>query len=186
MLNTNETENHKHLAQLVDKVKSYQQQETQPSKQVRPMHLINETEIVARLYNNKVYGTTYGKALYRNAIYNGTIETKSPNAKYLVDFYDYNGWESRAKTDGQMDVLGAVDKEADTLYSWIYRYDVETKSKTLVDGFASINCDTNEMVVLICDNEMHITEQWNLDAKQCKHVKNGPQMFATNSDLGTW
>ncbi len=181
-----QTQERQYLKQLVDKAKSYQQQETQPTKTVRPMHIINQTEIVARMYNNKVYGTTYGKALYRNAIYNGTIETKSPNSKYLVDFYDYNGWENRAKTDGQMNVLGEVNKEADTLYSWLYRYDAETKKKTLVDGFASINCDTNEMIVLICDEEMQITEGWNLDAKQCKQVRNGPQMFATNSDLGTW
>ena len=181
-----QTQDRQHLKQLVNKVIANQQRAAQTEKQVQPMHTINETEIVARMYNNKVYGTTYGKALYRNAIYNGTIETKSPNAKYLVDFYDYNGWENRAKTDGQMGVLGAIEKEADTLYSWLYRYDAETKKKTLVDGFASINCDTNEMDIFICDSEMNITERWNLDAKQCKQVRNGPQLFATNSDLGTW
>jgi hypothetical protein len=85
-----------------------------------------------------------------------------------------------------MRALGVVDKEDDTLYSWIYRYDADTKKKTLVNGFASINVDTSEMVVVICDDEMNITEQWNLDAKHCKQVRNGPQMFATNSDLGAW
>ncbi len=186
MLTNDETQNRNHITQLVNRVMASNQQPTQPSKQTQPMRMINETEIVARMYNNKVYGTTYGKALYRNAIYNGTIETKSPHAKYLVDFYDYNGWVNRAKTDGQMNVLRDVEKEDDTLYSWLYRYDAETKKKTLVDGFASINCDTNEMTVLICDEQSQITEAWRLDAKHCKQVKNGPQMFATNSDLGAW
>jgi hypothetical protein len=31
-----------------------------------------QAPVAIRLYENKAYGTTYGKGLYRKAIYNGT------------------------------------------------------------------------------------------------------------------
>ena len=43
-------------------------------------------EITARLWENKMYGTTFAKGQYRKAIYNGTLEIMDPYAKYLVDF----------------------------------------------------------------------------------------------------
>lgn len=39
-----------------------------------------QTEIAVRLYDNNTYGTTYGKGMYRKAIYNGTIDAKHLNA----------------------------------------------------------------------------------------------------------
>lgn len=41
--------------------------------------MLNQTqsEIAVRLYDNNAYGTTYGKGLYRKAIYNGTIDAKA-------------------------------------------------------------------------------------------------------------
>ena len=50
---------------------------------------IEKTEIAVRLYDNNSYGTTYGKGLYRRAIYNGTIDAKEFNAKYLADIALY-------------------------------------------------------------------------------------------------
>ena len=41
-------------------------------------------EITARLWENKLYGTTYGKGQYRKAIYNGTLELNDP---YAVDLH---------------------------------------------------------------------------------------------------
>lgn len=159
-------------------------QQTQPQNQQQ-----HETEIAVRLYDNKLHGTTYGKSLYRSAIYNGTLDTSSPSAKYLVDYYSHADWFNRAKTDGQMAIVQSVECKADTLYSWTYRYDQITKEKTAVDGFSSIELTNNEVFILICDEDEGIAEQWRLTAKRCKPSSSGkkvPQLFATNSDLPVW
>ena len=49
-------------------------------------------EIAVRFYDNKLYGTTYGKGMYRKAIYNGSIDVKNPSLKYVIDMYSYNDW----------------------------------------------------------------------------------------------
>ena len=36
----------------------------------------NQTEIAVRLYENQTYGTTYGKGLFRKALFNGSIDKK--------------------------------------------------------------------------------------------------------------
>lgn len=97
--------------------------------------LIQETEqviIAVRLYDNKTYGTTYGKGKYRRAIYNGTIEAKAAQATYLVDFYNFEDWANSAKTDAQMELLANVEPDSDTLYSWIKHYDRSSQEKVLV------------------------------------------------------
>ena len=65
-------------------------------------------EIAIRLYDNPKYGTTYGKAQYRHAIFNGSADVKNPSVKYLLDFYEYGKWEHSANTDEQMMVLNEV------------------------------------------------------------------------------
>jgi hypothetical protein len=153
---------------------------TQPQNQQQ-----HETEIAVRLYDNKLHGTTYGKALYRSAIYNGTLDLSSPTIKYLVDYYSYADWCNKAKTDGQMTIVKRVECKADTLYSWTYRYD-EAQHKTVVDGFSTIDLNNKDVFVLICDEEEGIAEQWNLVAKRCKPSSSGkkiPQLFATNCEL---
>jgi len=47
------------------------------------------TSVAVRLFENQAYGTTYGKGLYRRAIYNGTVEMKTPKVKYLIDLFAY-------------------------------------------------------------------------------------------------
>ena len=42
--------------------------------------LNNQIEIAVRLYDNNTYGSTYGRGLYRKAIYNGTIDAKHSSA----------------------------------------------------------------------------------------------------------
>jgi hypothetical protein len=42
-------------------------------------------EIAIRLYDNPKYGTTYGKAQYRHAIFNGSADIKNPSVKYLLE-----------------------------------------------------------------------------------------------------
>ena len=93
-----------------------------------------QNEIAVRLYENNKYGSTYGKSLYHNALFNATADVKHPKAKYLLDFYSYEHWEAQAKTDEQIEVVQLVSEAAnkDTLVSWVLRYDAETKHKAWV------------------------------------------------------
>lgn len=148
-----------------------------------------QSEIAVRLYDNQKFGTTYGKGLYRKAIYNGTIDTKDLKSKYLVDFYSYADWANLAKTDAEMEILANVSPEADTLFSWIKHYDFETRVKASVPGMCRINMNSLELVVLICDEQRGLTDQWELGAKPCKQTKTDkptPQLLATNGDLHDW
>ena len=93
-----------------------------------------QQEIAVRLYDNKFYGTTYGKGLYRKAIYNGSIDMKNPSRKYVIDLFQYNDWSIQASTDEQVKITETVSKVPDTIYSWIFLYDPTTKIKTPVYG----------------------------------------------------
>ena len=174
-----------YLRQLVSRCKVAQESDVQ-IKPAPTTESANQIEIVVRLYTNKVYGTTYGKALYRNAVYNGTIETKDPSQKYLVDLYDFTTWTNKAKTDGQMDILREVKFEEDVAYSWLQRYDRTTGAKTTVDGFCTLDVGNRTLFVFICDDEVGVSDLWQLRAKMCKPSPKAPQMIATNSDLMGW
>ena len=174
-----------YLRQLVSRCKVAQESDVQ-IKQAPINETTSQIEIVVRLYTNKVYGTTYGKALYRNAVYNGTIETKDPSQKYLVDLYDFNTWTNKAKTDGQMDILREVRFEEDVAYSWLQRYDRTTGTKTTVDGFCTLDVGNRTLFVFICDDKVGVSDLWQLRAKMCKPSPKAPQMIATNSDLMGW
>ncbi len=148
-----------------------------------------QTEIAVRLYDNNTYGKTYGKGMYRKAIYNGTIDAKHLNAKYLVDFYSYDDWANMAKTDEQMEILRNFEAEADMLYSWTKHYDQTTRDKTVVAGMCRVNMDTLKIMVFICDEAHGVVDTWHIMAKPCKQSASGlksPQLLATNSDLGDW
>ena len=43
---------------------------------------LSNDPIAVRLYESKVYGTTYGRGLYRHAFYNGTVDLKQSAVKY--------------------------------------------------------------------------------------------------------
>jgi arabinogalactan endo-1,4-beta-galactosidase len=153
--------------------------------------MLNKTqsEIAVRLYDNNAYGTTYGKGLYRKAIYNGTIDAKAEGAKYLVDLYSYDEWANMAKTDVQMAILANVKVNSDALYSWVKLYDPNTKDKITVPGMCRLNTESLNMMVMICDEEHGVTDTWELKAKPCKQSRvgiNTPQLLATNADLSSW
>ncbi len=148
-----------------------------------------EIQIAARLYDNQSYGSTYGKGLYRKAVFNGTIDAKSPRVKYLVDFYDYEDWSNLAKTDEQMVILEAIPGTPKMLFSWVYRYDQASKTKTLVHGVVRLDLTSMDLDVLICDEPAGVAERWHITAKPCKSNTTGvksPQLLATNAELGTW
>ena len=147
----------------------------------------NQIEIAVRLYENKSYGTTFGKGMYRRALFNGTIDARTPAAKYLVDCFNYADWSNQATTDEQMAVLAAVPEDSKKIYSWIKHY--QGGQKRLVHGVCSIDMATLEMDVLICDELSDIQQHWHLTARPCKTGRAGqrvPQLLATNADLAAW
>ena len=152
--------------------------------------LNNQIEIAVRLYDNNTYGSTYGRGLYRKAIYNGTIDAKHSNAKYLVDFYPHEDWANQAKTDEHMAIVANVTAETDTLFSWVKHYDSSTRVKTPVTGMCRINMGTLAITVGIMDEQRGIEDVWNLTAHPCKkatrETARSPQLLATNADLQQW
>ena len=149
----------------------------------------NEIEIAVRLYENKFYGTTYGKGLYRKAIYNGSIDLQQPTVKYVIDLFSFDDWSNQAKTDEQMDYVRKTGSFRDKLFSWIYRYDKDKKTKTLADGFCAMDMNSNEIIVVIIDKDVNIQNEWEVTAKPCKQAMNGhkaPTLLATNADLSEW
>ena len=149
----------------------------------------NQTEIAVRLYENQTYGITYGKGLFRKALFNGSIDIKTPCTKYVIDLFNYDDWSNIAKTSEQMVIIRDVPQQDDTLFSWINRYDRTTKQKTLVSGFCSFDCDSKGMRIMILDPVSQIEDVWQISAKPCQSNTNGlrsPQLLATNADLTTW
>ena len=149
----------------------------------------NQTEIAVRLYENQTYGTTYGKGLFRKALFNGSIDIKTPCTKYVIDLFNYDDWCNIAKTSEQMVIIRDVQQQDDTLFSWINRYDRTTKQKTLVSGFCSFDCDSKGMRIMILDPVVQIEDVWQISAKPCQTNTNGlrsPQLLATNADLTAW
>ena len=147
-------------------------------------------EIAVRLYDNPKYGTTYGKAQYRHAIFNASADIKNPSVKYLLDFYEYDKWEHSAHTDQQIRILNDVADFADrnTLASWITRYDPITKEKTPVMGYAAYDLKANTLILAVIDEEKDIQDTWKLEAKPCRAVvgKKVASLLATNSELANW
>ena len=147
----------------------------------------NQAPIAVRLYENKAYGTTYGKGLYRKALYNGTVEAIEATETYLVDFYNYEDWSNMARTDGEMEILANVTPTSNALYSWVKHYDRETRDKQTVPGFCELDTINLGVNLLICDEAHGIVETWRLNARPCKQTRTGiksPQLLATNADLG--
>lgn len=151
-----------------------------------------ERKIAVRFYENKKYGTTYGKGLYRAAIYNGTADLEEPNAKYLLDMFGYADWENTARTNNDMELLKAADDligtapKADFLATWIKRWDADG-SKPRVYGFGVLDLNSNRLMLAINDEVTGVENAWALEAKPCKRAsdnRKSPNLFATNVDLG--
>jgi hypothetical protein len=149
----------------------------------------NQIEIAVRLYENKSYGTTFGKGMYRRALFNGTIDARTPAAKYLVDCFNYADWSNQATTDEQMAVLAAVPEDSKKIYSWIKHYDTVTRAKRLVGGCMQLDMDSLNMSIMICDEPAGVADHWQIEGKPCKTAvrsQNSPQILGTNGDLSNW
>ena len=156
------------------------------------MEMIAEREIAVRGFMNDRYNTSFGKGLFRRAVYNGSVELANPNQKYLIDLYEFGIWQHQAKTDYQMEVfrkmdaMGADDEE-DLLMSWILHYDPLTKTKTPIDGYCLYMQSTGELYVEILDPLRGTEDRWSLTTKPCKNMGKGKPVFiATNVDLSSW
>ena len=147
------------------------------------------TSVAVRLFENQAYGTTYGKGLYRRAVYNGTVDIKAPTIKYLIDLFSYEEWAHQARTDQQIMVLQSVPDQTHALFSWIQRYDPLTKHKTPVAGVCVFHPNDKALTLAILDAQAEVEEAWRLDVRNCRVAqggKNAPQLLATNTDLDTW
>ena len=147
-------------------------------------------EIAVRLYENKTFGTTYGKGQYRSAVFNATADVMGHNTKYLLDYHQFDKFEHMARTDEQLEVLrdlGSV-RTNDFLFSWVLSYDATTKCKTPVYGYSVINLKDNTLGLFVAEEGAEPTE-WMLTAKPCKTTqgKNSPTLLATNAQtLSRW
>jgi len=146
-------------------------------------------EIAVRGFMNEKFNTTFGKGLFRRAMFNGSVELGSPNQKYLVDYFEYSNWENTAKTDEQMVTVrklsdAGIAGQAGVLMSWIQHYDPLTKTKQGVGGFSIYSPETKELHVEIEDPANNTKDSWTLDVHLCKSTgANKPVFIATNVDL---
>ncbi len=148
-----------------------------------------QKEIAIRLYDNKKYGTTYGKGKYRTAIYNGTADLKDPHRKYLLDLYSYEDWMNFAMLDEQMEIIKNTEHIKDALYSWVFLYDTSSKLKIFISGVAIYDLKERIIYLIMDDTQIDVCDKWTLDVKPCRILSVGtksPQLLATNSDLSMW
>ena len=126
-------------------------------------------EITARLWENKMYGTTFGKGQYRKAIYNGTLEIPSPYAKYLVDFEEVEACFHFPKSPVHIEFANKLKtipvNEDGVLMSWIYRYEGGVKSA--VAGYAGLDLNYSRITIQIDDSAHGINECWELPIRSC-------------------
>lgn len=148
-----------------------------------------QKEIAVRLYENKKYGTTFGKGKYRTAIYNGTADMKDPQRKYLLDLYSYEDWMNFAMLDEQMEIIKNTEHIKDALYSWVFLYDTSSKLKIFIAGVAIYDLNDGTFHLVMDDTKIDVCDKWTLDIKPCRILSGGtksPQLLATNSDLSVW
>ena len=147
-------------------------------------------ELAVRLYENKLYGSTYGKGLYRRALFNGSIDVRSPQAKFVIDLYTFDEWLQQARTEEQREIAQKIRCSSSCLYSWIYRYNPVTKQKSLALGFIQLDLNTNEVeLALDLEQEGQDLVICSLNARPCKpsnDQRRTPQLLATNADLTLW
>lgn len=152
---------------------------------------MKEREIAVRGFMNEKFGSTYGKGLFHRAIFNGSVEIRSPYTKYLIDLFEYSCWENSARTDEQMiwvNKMRAANVDcSDSVVSWIQHYDPMTKAKQTVDGVCVYLSETQELHISINDPERNVVDAWTLDVKSCaKSGANKPVFIATNVDLNSF
>jgi len=149
-----------------------------------------QTEIAVRFYENKKYGSTFGKGMFHRAVYNSTADLRHPSAKYLLDWFSYTDWENTAKSDADMKALKMAEdlyagkQTSEVLGTWVKRMDADG-NKPRVSGFGVMDTSTGEVTLIISDAETGIEDAWQLSARPCKinASAKSPQLLATNAEL---
>ena len=150
-----------------------------------------DKEIAVRFYENKRYGNTYGKGLFHKAVFNATADLQQPRTKYLLDMFCFKDWVNTAKSDTDMELVVMAENfvgssgNKDMLAPFVKRLDADG-SKPRVKGFAVLDLNTRLLTLAIEDDEMAVTQAWQLEAKPCREAvqnKNSPQLLATNAEL---
>ena len=152
---------------------------------------MKEREIAVRGFMNEKFGSTFGKGLFHRAIFNGSVEIRSPYTKYLIDLFEYSRWENSARTDQQMIWVNKMRSAnvncSDSVVSWIQHYDPLSKAKQPVDGVCVYLSETQELHISINDPERNVVDAWTLGVKSCaKSGANKPVFIATNVDLNSF
>ena len=153
---------------------------------------MKEREIAVRIFNNQKFEKTYGKGLRHKAIFNASAELRRPASKYLLDFYLFEDWANRAKTDEQMMVYKELlamgfDQEKDAVFSWVIHYDPLTKAKISVGGFAIFNTEATLLRLAIADSVNDLNQMWMLETVRCKNAGEGkPAYLASNINVDNW
>jgi len=149
-----------------------------------------EKSIAVRFYENKRYGSTYGKGLFHKAVFNATADLQEPRVKYLLDLIQYRDWENTARSDADMEAVRMAQQlvsgtGCDVLATFIKRLDADG-SKPRVRGFAVLDLNTRQLTLVVEDEDMAVTQAWQLEAKPCREAaknQNSPQLLATNAEL---
>lgn len=147
--------------------------------------------IAVRGFINDKLDTTSSRTLFRRALFNGSVELRDPNQKYLVDYFNYPQWELQAKSDKQLEIVNELrskgfDQEPEFLFSWMLHYDPLTKTKTRVDGYSIYASNTKELYVSINDAINQTQDEWELNVCHCKVLeKKKPVFVASNCELIT-
>jgi hypothetical protein len=155
-----------------------------------------EHKVAVRLYNNEKFGKTYGKSMYYDAIFNGTIDFVNERIKYLVDAVQFEKWQHSAKSDEDMRILRSLiamyaeqsidltnsTESGNILCSWIKRFDSQML-KPKINGVVSINLKTCQLHLVLLDGEKSIEFANAFKMSSCKETdRNSPNFFASNYD----
>ncbi|WVN42037.1 hypothetical protein AOB54_01265 [beta proteobacterium MWH-UniP1] len=157
--------------------------------------------MAVRLYDNPKFGKTFGKGLYHNTLFNGTVDLPVLGLKYLIDLVQYEQWQHTAKSDQDMEMLAtAIDylkaqdidiesgaNRTNILCSWIKRFD-SNMLKPKVPGFALLDLQKCKITVVVTDEQHGIAFGERLCMRSCKDPSNGqrsPNYFASNYDADT-
>lgn len=155
-----------------------------------------EHKIAIRLYDNQKFGKTFGKGMYYNAIYNGTLDMPEQRIKYLVDLVQFENWQHTAQTDADIDAvktaveiyaakgidISASTSNSNILCSYVKRLD-SNMCKPKVAGLISVDLLTCELTVMLLDQQNDIAISENFAMRPCRATNgNSPNFFASNYD----
>jgi len=149
-----------------------------------------ETKMAVRLYNNPKFGKTFGKGMYYNAVFNGTLDISEQRLKYLIDLVPIAQWQHSANTDSEMEALEMVAEHYQKLNidicsplhgehilcSWIKRFD-SAMSKTKINGFVAVDLRTCQLIVAFADGQRNVVFSDVFKMRPCREKHGNSQII---------